>query len=279
MLVVPRSRRQPHGEHCWGPFVAWCLLLALWAHVAIAQTDDWPQPPPERLPQAAVPISEVGTIYDWHARADTPLGVGRFGPATQRSWADWVSGLTLPLYASPEGEQVGWLANGWFLGKAAGLDFRLDTSMMVETGYEALSYIVLEHTEGGWFKLAYARANERNQGTAWAQVNRLAHTSEAMVVESWAYVLLDQKRLFYRSEVPHALRKAPADSGARVSWIRAHHEIEPLAIQGDWMFVRISDPPNWCADEGGVRGTFVDGWVKWRGPKKGPWLWYYTRGC
>ena len=22
-----------------------------------------------------------------------------------------------------------------------------------------------------------------------------------------------------------------------------------------------------------------EGWVKWRAPEKGPWVWCYTRGC
>lgn len=45
-----------------------------------------------------------------------------------------------------------------------------------------------------------------------------------------------------------------------------------------WMRVIVKQPSDYCASEDIVVET-REGWVKWRSPEKGPWVWYYTRGC
>ena len=56
------------------------------------------------------------------------------------------------------------------------------------------------------------------------------------------------------------------------------YHLEVLALEGDWMRVSVVEPSDYCADEGMVPQR-REGWVKWRGPDVGPWIWYYTRGC
>jgi len=43
--------------------------------------------------------------------------------------------------------------------------------------------------------------------------------------------------------------------------------------------VRVSLPSTYCADPKPTRAKEYEGWVRWRGAKLGPALWYYTRGC
>ncbi len=32
-------------------------------------------------------------------------------------------------------------------------------------------------------------------------------------------------------------------------------------------------------DAATAKVTRIEGWIRWRGPGKGPWVWYFTRGC
>lgn len=86
--------------------------------------------------------------------------------------------------------------------------------------------------------------------------------------------------LYFRTDVRHALRSEPAVESERRLWIPvARHEylLEPLEIWGDWMRVRVKQPSDHCWDPPEVRVD--EGWVRWRGPERGPWVWYHSRGC
>jgi hypothetical protein len=44
------------------------------------------------------------------------------------------------------------------------------------------------------------------------------------------------------------------------------------------MRARVTQPSNYCAGEN-IAVSQYEGWVRWRSPEKGPWVWYFTRGC
>ena len=54
--------------------------------------------------------------------------------------------------------------------------------------------------------------------------------------------------------------------------------IPPLEFRGDWARVRVSVPSQYCADRE-LKSTVREGWIRWRSPERGLWVWYYTRGC
>jgi hypothetical protein len=53
-----------------------------------------------------------------------------------------------------------------------------------------------------------------------------------------------------------------------------------LEMAGDWMRVRVRQPAWHCnGSDQTFRGVIRQGWIRWRDEKKGPWVWYPTRGC
>jgi hypothetical protein len=40
--------------------------------------------------------------------------------------------------------------------------------------------------------------------------------------------------------------------------------------------VRVIQPSDYCRD---IDVAEHVGWVRWRSSDKGPWVWYFTRGC
>ena len=84
--------------------------------------------------------------------------------------------------------------------------------------------------------------------------------------------------LTFRSPLPHALRAGPAESSERLLWIAGDHHLEPIEFRNDWMRVRVKQPSDYCAGRD-IAVAEHEGWVRWRSPDKGPWVWYFTRGC
>ena len=84
--------------------------------------------------------------------------------------------------------------------------------------------------------------------------------------------------LHFRSDVPHALRAGPDEAAERLQWAAGDYHLEPIEFSGDWMKVRVTQPSDYCAGEA-IKIRETDGWVRWRSRDKGPWVWYFTRGC
>lgn len=115
-------------------------------------------------------------------------------------------------------------------------------------------------------------------GTAWTHECYLGLGEKRLVYESWQERFLSDtiSPLYFRTDVPHALRAEPDAASERRRWIGGDYHLEPLEFRGDWLRVRVKAPSDYCAD---VSSRAYEGWVKWRSPEKGPWIWYYTRGC
>jgi hypothetical protein len=121
-------------------------------------------------------------------------------------------------------------------------------SGLVETGYETSSFVVLENRDDGWVRFRYGKPVEGRDGLAWTHACHIE--AQGLRFETWEDRFLSDEisPLTFRSPVPHALRAGPAESSKRGLWISGDYHLEV-------------------------------GWMRWRSPEKGPWVWYYTRGC
>lgn len=217
--------------------------------------------------------------------SDADLGVGHLVLAvdTLPKWWLWHHAVWLPLAEQPGEMPWAWLANGWLVetGKPEADPLPIDASGMVETGYEIPSFVVLEERSDGWLRFRYATATDARDGTAWAHPCQLAGGRLPVQYVRWAdWFMRDGWPLYFRTDVRHALRSEPAIESEHILWIPvAKHEylLEPLEIRGDWMRVRVKQPSDHCWDPPEVRVD--EGWVRWRGPERGPWVWYHSRGC
>ena len=53
---------------------------------------------------------------------------------------------------------------------------------------------------------------------------------------------------------------------------------QPVEFRGDWARVRVSIPGS-CVEPKPERPTVHEGWIRWRSRDRGPWVWYYPKGC
>ena len=211
------------------------------------------------------------------------LGIGHLRPERGQYPFSWLRRVRLPLFHGVEEQPFAWIANGWFADLSAGVSRPFGTEGLVETEYKSPSFIVYEARADGWLRFRYT-PGEGLEGTAWINESHLSLGEAAMVFEFWEDRFMSDEisALFFRKEVPHALRAAPSKAAGRLRWIpsdRKLYHIEPLEVKGDWMYVRVTQPSDYCAGQHPFSTRTFHGWVKWRGKEIGPWLWYYTRGC
>ncbi|HEY7471389.1 MAG TPA: hypothetical protein VIE68_03490 [Gemmatimonadota bacterium] len=233
-------------------------------------------PAGEARSPAYEPLRGLDSTHDLgigHLRAELDAG----SPAD----TDWLRRVEVPVFADPGGEVSGWIADGWWVpnvdpGRAA----PLTTETMVETGYEVASWIVEEAREGGWVRFRFAPGPG---GIGWASTCHLAASDPPIAYESWEARFSGENAgpLFFRTRERHALRAGPGTGYRRSFWLPGYEgtELHPLEIRGDWMRVRVSSPPVYCAEPPPNRGIFEAGWIRWRDEEIGPWVWWFTRGC
>jgi hypothetical protein len=246
----------------------------------------------------AARLAEPRDVYAWSSRADADLGIGHLSPEPSNpgevpqgppgsDHRDWPQHIVYPLFDAPGGEHIGWFDQGWVV-----LGFGYDAlhrqgsgAGHVETGYEATSLVVLDTASGGWYRIRHTEPRTDEEGTAWVHRCHLTGVPIALAYESWEdrfrALMRDDVPVFFRSEVRHSLRAGASTDSARVAWIPADaddSEIHVLEIAGDWMRVSVQQPRTYCSgDDADV--TVEEGWIKWRDEEKGPWVWWYTRGC
>jgi len=251
------------------------LLFSVFLAAGPCEQSGAPKAPAE--PPALDPAKSYGSLYDWAGgRDNAPLGIGRLKLQGRESPWDWWLRVEIPLYGTPASVPWGWYKNGWILDsdgrEAAG------TSGMIETEYERMSFVVLEDRPDGWIRLRYGKPFRGQGGVAWT--HRCHLEEQGLRFESWEERFLSDEisPLHFRSRVRHALRTNPAESAPRAHWIGEDHDLEPLEIAGEWMRVRVTEPSVYCAGDE-TRGEAHEGWVRFRSDDKGPWVWYFTRGC
>lgn len=216
------------------------------------------------------------------------LGIGHLRPVKAEPFAtDWYRKALLPLFDGPNGVQWGWLAKGWLVDHGGGRPAAspLGTGGMIETGYETPSLIVLEAKDDGWLRFRWDVASASRGGTAWVHRCHLDRAAYPIRFQTWDALFreADTGPLFFRNPVRHSLRAGPGADRERLGWIvgegSSEYHLEPVQIDGDWMRVRVTQPSDHCAEPGAVAARISDGWIKWRSPEQGPWIWYHTRGC
>lgn len=154
--VRDQGRRAPDRPLRSGPGV--CLVFGLLALGYPASVVGQASPcgettaatlrPPGSVPDTAPPPPvyynriEVGTA---------PLGVGHLRPLADGYIWDWQLRVRLPLFSEPGGSPSHWIAEGWVVPEV-GPPAPLGTAGMIETGYEIVSFIVLERRSDGWLR-------------------------------------------------------------------------------------------------------------------------------
>ena len=272
-----------------GIFASAAILISFTARIASAAELECGTSSPTlpaltiKVPRPAPGGMPCETIYDWAgSRSAVDLGIGHIRPTkldTSSYW-EWHTVAELPLYSAPDGTHWGWFVKGHVMELASGTMTPVGGQGMVETGYETLSFIALESRADGWLRFRYAKPSAARDGTAWIHACQLAQAPGAPAFEPWDARFLSGKisPLYFRTPVPHALRAGPGVEHARLRWIYGdRYHLEPSETAGDWMRVKLVEPSDYCGNPGNV--IRLEGWVKWRSSDKGPWVWYYTRGC
>ncbi|MBD0336667.1 MAG: hypothetical protein ICV62_14355 [Cyanobacteria bacterium Co-bin13] len=245
-----------------------------------------PVPPlPEVIPEAISP--DPAGLVGLYPTEETDLGVGHLRPRQAASlqggsWphsptanASWLRGVTLPIYAAPEGEPWGWFINGWLvMDQTDPLAVGRDAAFSMLHTYSGLyTFPVMEIRPDGWFRFQYTPA-----GTAWAHVSHLNLGSVELTVETWEDRFLAAGWIeFRRHGASQALMLQPGSEQSLQALIAPNSRIEPLEFEGDWARVRVIQPVDACAALPGA-GT-REGWIRWRTGEQDPLVWFPPEGC
>ncbi|HWJ00006.1 MAG TPA: hypothetical protein VNU96_13385 [Burkholderiales bacterium] len=225
-----------------------------------------PRPPALAAVEEADP-SPYEPLYGYDP--DLALGVGHVRPVREEERDDWPRRLKLPVFTAPGGEVKIWLTPGSVGG-----------DVLVETGYETASFIVLQARPDGWLQIRFG--GPLASGAGWVHRCHLDAATPRLEYQPWEKLLAGAVPLYFRDQSARVLRKAPSNDAPAIANIPADpnlYGIQPLLFRGDWARVRVSVPSTYCADPKPTRFKSYEGWVRWRGTRLGPALWYYTRGC
>jgi hypothetical protein len=207
------------------------------------------------------------------------LGIGHLS-AVDRFDADWPSGLTMPLFREAAGTVSAWLVEGWVMPIGA-TPRPLGVAGLVETGYEVPSFTVHDSRPDGWVRL---RVERGAAGLVWTHACFFEQAPTTMRIERWEarFGSDETSPLYFRAAERHALRGGPSVSSELLRWIPADsrsYVLHPLETRGDWMRVELSVPSDYCTEPDDPPSDKAIGWVRWRDDDRGPWVWYFTRGC
>lgn len=258
------------------------IALALWLGLLPGAAFAGPPSPPapERLP----PPRDPGTASLLDDREDwprVPLGAGWLGPARPGPGlgTSWMEEVTLAFYSEPGGEAAGWIARGWRIAATCGARPEpLPADCFVETHYETASLVVHEIKEDGWFRIDLQPPCDGSDAV-WAHRSQLPATVRLRSWEERFQSDTVSALRFRDREQRYALRTEPDPGSGRITWISAADTFEPLEIRGDWMRVLLAQPSKYCQDPATWKGRLLEGWLRWRDPAKGPWIWVFPRGC
>jgi hypothetical protein len=272
-----------------------------------------PLPPCKLHPEAKTddlmafpsPLPTSPTSLSWTRGEGKSLGIGYLGPV-ESSFSrgtpeyrkvgfmgdDWLRQFLLPLYSAPNGQFQGWIACGWIVTSNPSQKVLLKPELFYP-GYSGFGFIVLEEQEGEWLRLRYSDSGDIGNGVAWVRVSHLHLGTVPLGFMRWQDryqgMIKDHSRLtsdstkdwgilfFSNNKTHYALRAKPSELAKLVSWIDADHSMLPLKIQGDWMYVRVYQPSNFCI--GKWQGTVQEGWIRWIDLQHGNRLSEPYKGC
>ncbi len=230
-----------------------------------------PVPPvPTAIPEAVVPSNEG--IVGLSPGPDDNLGIGVLQPrnldfldradweGNPLAYGRWLRSVALPLYVGPDGEHWGWMVNGWLIingyePMAIGRDASFS---MVQARTGMYSFPVLEQRPDGWFRFQYTPA-----GSAWAHRDHLEVGAVALALQPWEDTLATAGQVrFRRHGLSQSLRTEPSGTASLQALVAPNSRIRPLAIDGDWMRVEVTQPVQGCTALPGH--TTEAGWLRWR---------------
>src|SRR5262245_10492726 len=168
------------------------LALATAGCEGIAQ----PPPPSALLAGEEADPSPYEPLYGFDP--DLALGVGHVRPMREEERDDWPRRLKLPVFGAPDGEVKIWLTPGSVGG-----------DVLVETGYETASFIVLQARPDGWLQIRFG--GPLASGAGWVHRCHLEAATPRLVYEPWEKLLGGTAPLYFRVQSLRALRKAPSD--------------------------------------------------------------------
>jgi len=254
--------------------------------VAQARTSPPVPPLPDPLPASRIPPREG--IMGLVPAPDDDLGVGHLRPqdlsfleATDPAsspllGAGWLQSAAIPIYIEPNGSHWGWMINGWLVpnGQAA-IALGQDASfLMLQTYPDLLSFPVTQIREDGWFQFQYTSA-----GQAWAHIDHLNLGRVDLAVESWENRLVETDRVQFRQHgLSQSLYNTPEATQASIlGLVSPNSVIQPLAFEGDWMRVQVTQPAEGCSTLPGA--VTLEGWMRWRSEARQPLIWFEPQGC
>ena len=245
-----------------------------------------PVPPlPTTIPEPISPVTDG--ILGLNPETSDNLGIGHLRPSdlsildqsdgqdSPYLGADWLRVAAIPIYVEPEGNHWGWIVNGWLVPNGqTPIAIGRDAAFLMRQTYDNLfSFPVTQIREDGWFQLQYTPA-----GTAWAHIDHLNLGQLELTVELWEERFLDTGQVYFRRHgLSQPLRSDPASGEEIIGLIGPESFIEPIAFDGDWMQVRVTQPADGCVFLPGSRTR--EGWMRWRDTESDSLIWYPAEGC
>ncbi len=263
-------------------------LLAVAGADQLAQATTPPPVPPQPNPIPASRVPSEAGIMEANPETGDDIGVGHLRPQDlsflentgdeNRSLlgAGWLQSAAIPIYIQPNGAHWGWIINGWLVPNGqAPIALGEDASfLMWQTYPELMSFPVTQLREDGWFQFQYTPA-----GTAWAHVEHLDLGAIDLEVEPWEGRFADVAQVEFRQHgLSKSLYSVPGNEQTSIlGLVGPNSLIHPLAFEGDWMLVTVTQPTDGCSAFPGA--TTQEGWMRWRNDEQGPLIWFDPQGC
>lgn len=246
-----------------------------------------PVPPlPEPLPTPRTPATEG--IVGLMPQPEDDLGVGHLRPQDlsflEGSDADtqallgagWLRAAAIPIYIEPNGSHWGWIINGWLVPNGqAPIALGQDASFsMLQTYSDLSSFPVTQVREDGWFQFQYTPA-----GRAWAHVDHLNLGRVDLAVEAWENHFVGIERVEFRQHgLSQSLYNTPEETQASIlGLVGPNSVIQPLAFEGNWMRVQVTQPADGCNSLPGA--VTQEGWMRWRSEEQQALVWLAAADC
>ena len=213
-----------------------------------------------------------------------PLGIGHLHYSVNNPVVDlppgednWLQRVALPLSRTPGAEPSTAILRGWVVTTGRPPE-ALTTRAFVETGYEEISFIVLEGPSDGWLRIRYG-AEEGDGGVAWTPSCALVESPARLDFTPWREWFMSERvsPLFARFGGQVELRTEASPGSTLITSASGDYSLEPVEVRADWMRVILKQPSDYCRPEAGSRSE--EGWIQWSTEEAGPIVWYFTRGC
>jgi hypothetical protein len=255
----------------------------------VAQTPTPPPVPPQPNPVPASRVPATTGIMGVTPATEDDIGVGHLRPQdlsflenpdeddnASLLGVGWLQSAAIPIYIEPDGAHWGWIINGWLVPNGQSpIALGEDASfLMWQTYPNLMSFPVTQLREDGWFQFQYTPA-----GTAWAHVEHLDLGVIDLEIEPWEGRFAEVEQVAFRQHgLSKSLYSVPGnDRESILGLVGPNSLIQPLAFEGDWMLVTVTQPTDGCSAFPGA--STQEGWMRWRNDDQGALIWFDPQGC